>query len=53
MGDFLGNTTTVGMSKRGQFFCSIPKGIAEAMRLKRSDKLEFVFDRGDVLVRKL
>jgi len=41
------------VTKNGQFLTTIPKGIAEAMRLKKGDKIEFIFDRGDVIVRKI
>ncbi len=49
----MANTTTIGMTKNGQFLITFPKGIAEAMRLKKKDKIEFIFDKGDVLIRKV
>ena len=49
----MANKTTVGITKHGQFLITFPKAIAESMRLKKGDKLEFIFDRGDVIVRKV
>jgi hypothetical protein len=49
----MGNITTVGMTKNQQFLITIPRTIAQAMRLKKADKLEFLFDRGDVVIRKI
>lgn len=49
----MANQTTVGMTKNKQFLITLPKGIAEAMRLKKGDKIEFIFDKGDVIVRKI
>ena len=49
----MGNSTIVGMTKNGQYLISLPKTIAQAMRLKKGDRIEFLFDEGDVLVRKV
>ena len=49
----MGNISTVGLTKNQQFLITIPKTIAQAMRLKKADKLEFLFDRGDVVIRKI
>jgi antitoxin component of MazEF toxin-antitoxin module len=31
---------------------TIPRAIAQAMRLKKGDSVEWLFDKGDVVVRK-
>lgn len=49
----MANTTTVGMTENGQFLCTLPKGIAQAMRLSKGNKIEFIFDKGDVIIRKI
>ena len=49
----MANIVNVCQTKRKQFFCTFPKGIAEAMRLKKGDRIEFIFDKGDVIIRKL
>ena len=49
----MANTSKIGMTKNGQYLTTIPRGIAEAMRLKKGDKIEFMFDKGDVIVRKI
>ena len=47
------NVTTVGVAKNGQRLTTVPRAIAEAMRLEKGSKLEWIFDRGDVIVRKV
>ncbi|MFC1488847.1 AbrB/MazE/SpoVT family DNA-binding domain-containing protein [Thermodesulfobacteriota bacterium] len=49
----MGNSTTVGMTGNGQYLITLPKTIAQAMRLVKGDRLEFLFDKGDVLIRKI
>jgi AbrB family looped-hinge helix DNA binding protein len=49
----MANKTTIGTTKHGQYLITIPKAIGESMRLKKGDKLEFLFDRGDVIIRKV
>lgn len=49
----MANTVTIGMTKNGQFLITFPKTIAEAMRLEKGSKIEFIFDKGDVIVRKI
>ena len=44
--------TKVMVLKNKQFITTIPKAIAQAMRLEKGSKLEWIFDRGDVIVRK-
>ena len=39
--------------KETQLIITFPKSIASAMRLKAGDELEFLFDKGDVIVRKV
>lgn len=53
VGGFMGNVVNICQSGRGQFFCTFPKGIAEALRLKKKDKIEFIFDKGDLIIRKI
>ena len=48
----MSNETTIGQTKNGQFLMTLPQGIAGAMRIKKGDKLEFIFDKGDVIIRK-
>lgn len=38
---------------RKQLRVTIPISIAEAMRLQKGDRLEWLFDRGDLVVRKV
>ena len=49
----MANVTTLGMTGKGQYICTLPKAIGESMRLKKGDKLEFIFDRGDIIIRKV
>lgn len=46
------NQSIVQQQKNQQMQVTIPRAIAQAMRLKKGDKVEWIFDRGDVLVRK-
>lgn len=43
----------LGGWKKAQFECTIPRAMAEAMELKKGDSLEWLFVRGDVVVRKV
>lgn len=38
--------------KNKQYILTIPKNIVEAMRLKKGDAIAFIFDRGEVIMRK-
>ena len=49
----MSNVVTIGMTKKGQFLTTFPRGIANAMRLEKGSKVKFLFDRGDVIVRKI
>ena len=49
----MANTSTIGLTKNGQFLTTIPKGIAQAIRLSKGDKIEFIFDKGDIILRKV
>jgi bifunctional DNA-binding transcriptional regulator/antitoxin component of YhaV-PrlF toxin-antitoxin module len=44
--------SVVQQQKNKQMQLTIPRAIAEAMRLKKGDEVEWIFDQGDVLVRK-
>ena len=48
----MANITTVGVAKNGQRRTTVPRAIAEAMRLEKGSKIKWIFDRGDVVVRK-
>jgi len=49
----MGNKTTIGKLKNGQYVTTIPRTIAEMLRLDKGDKLEYLFDKGDVIIRKV
>jgi len=49
----MANTTTIGQFKSGQMVTTIPRAIAQAIRLNKGDKVEWLFDRGDIVVRKV
>ncbi len=49
----MGNTTTIGMTKNKQFIMTLPKAIAELMRAKKGDRLEFIMVGGELVVRKI
>ena len=48
----MANKVKVQVHKNGQMFLTFPRAIAEAMNAKRGDVMEWMFDRGDVVVRK-
>jgi bifunctional DNA-binding transcriptional regulator/antitoxin component of YhaV-PrlF toxin-antitoxin module len=48
----MANKSVVQQQKNQQKQVTVPRAIAEAMRLKKGDSLEWLFDRGDVIVRK-
>ena len=39
--------------KNKQFLITVPRAIAEAMRLKKGDNVEWLIVQGDVVVRKV
>ena len=49
----MANTTTINQFKNGQMILTIPKAIAEALRLEHKSKVEWLIVRGDVVVRKV
>jgi hypothetical protein len=49
----MGNITSVMRLKNKQFIVTIPHAMADAMKLIKGSKLEWLFDRGDVIVRKV
>ena len=53
----MSNQTKVSEAKNQHDYASlrttIPKAIAKAMRLKKGDSLEWLFEKGDVIVRKV
>jgi bifunctional DNA-binding transcriptional regulator/antitoxin component of YhaV-PrlF toxin-antitoxin module len=38
--------------KNKQYILTIPKNIVNAMQLRKGDEIIFIFERGDILVRK-
>ena len=49
----MGNITKVMQLKNNQFIMTIPKAIAQAMRLSKGESVEWLFDKGDVILRRL
>lgn len=49
----MANQSKVQQMKNNQFLVTIPRAIAEAMRLKKEDTIEWMFVQGDVVVRKV
>lgn len=49
----MSNITSVMELKNKQFIITIPKAIAQAIKLQKGSKVEWIFDKGDVIVRKL
>lgn len=47
------NKSIIQVPKSGQVVVTVPRAIAQAMRLKKRDEVEWIFDRGDVVVRKV
>lgn len=48
----MGNITSVMQLKNKQFIITIPKAIAGAMGLVKGSKIEWLFDKGDIIFRK-
>jgi len=49
----MANQSKVQQMKNDQFLITIPRAIAEAMRIKKGDSIEWMFVQGDVVVRKV
>lgn len=49
----MANNSKIQVLKNGQMIATIPRAIAEAIRLKKGDSIEWLFERGDVVVRKI
>lgn len=49
----MANESKIQQMKNNQFLVTIPRAIAEAMRLKKGDSIEWIFSQGDVVVRKI
>lgn len=47
------NKSKIDVQNSGQVKTTIPKAIAGAMKLKKGDDIEWIFDRGDLIVRKV
>jgi len=48
----MGNITSVMQLKNKQFIITIPNAIAGAMSIEKGNKIEWLFDKGDIIVRK-
>jgi len=46
-----GNKRRVQYGKNGQYTLTIPKSIAESMRLVKGSTVSFTLDRGDMIIR--
>ncbi len=46
-------TTVQGDKKGGSLRTTIPKALANALKIRKKDKLEWIMDRGDLVIRKL
>ena len=46
-------TTKETQQKNGQLRLTIPSAIASATRIKAGDDIEWLFDKGDIIVRKV
>jgi bifunctional DNA-binding transcriptional regulator/antitoxin component of YhaV-PrlF toxin-antitoxin module len=49
----MANKSKVQEFTNKQMVVTIPRGIAEAMRLEKGSMIEWIFDKGDIIVRKL
>lgn len=49
----MANQSKIQQMKNDQYLVTIPRAIAEAMRLKKGDTLEWIFVQGDVVIRKV
>lgn len=49
----MANQSSVQQMKNKQFLITVPRAIAEAMRLKKGDNVEWLIVQGDVVVRKV
>lgn len=51
----MANKTKIQLAGWGgkQIRTTVPRAIAEALRLKKGDSVEWLFDKGDVVVRKV
>ena len=49
----LGNLSKINTLISGQYVITMPKAIAQGMRLQKGDQIEWIFDKGDIIVRKV
>lgn len=47
------NKSKIDVLNSGQVKTTIPKAIAGAMKLNKGNEIEWLFDRGDLIVRKI
>jgi|AntAceMinimDraft_18_1070375.scaffolds.fasta_scaffold105150_3 bifunctional DNA-binding transcriptional regulator/antitoxin component of YhaV-PrlF toxin-antitoxin module len=47
------NISKINTLNTGQVLITMPKAIAHALKLKKGDQIEWLFDKGDLIVRKL
>jgi bifunctional DNA-binding transcriptional regulator/antitoxin component of YhaV-PrlF toxin-antitoxin module len=48
----MANQAKIGQTKQGQFLITFPKAMAELLRIKKGDSVEFLLINGEVVVRK-
>ena len=47
------NTSKINITKIGQVTTTIPKAIAGAISLNKGDSISWIFDRGEIIIRKV
>jgi len=47
------NTISIMQLKNKQFIITLPKGLANMLRVKKGDKLEYLFINGEIVLRKV
>lgn len=47
------NTISVMQLKNKQFLLTLPKGLANMLRVKKGDKIEYLFVQGEIVIRKV
>jgi len=49
----MGNKAKIQQPKESQYIVTIPKSLAEALGYRKGNEVEFVVDRGELVVRKV
>ena len=47
----MGQISKVSISKHGQVTLTVPRAVARMMRMKKGADVEWVFDKGDLILR--